>query len=160
MPLVPQEAAPWSVQTPRGSTAPAGTFAHEPFDAARLHAWQAPHPADPQHTPSTQLPLEHSAPVVHAVPFACEPMHRPFVQVPEAPQEPQAAPLGRGLHVPALPDTLHDWQAPQDEELQQTPSTQLPLGHWAAVVQEAPSTPAAQTPLLQVAPDAHAVPFA
>ena len=34
------------------------------------HAWQAPHVAVPQHTPSTQFPLVHSEPAAHAVPPA------------------------------------------------------------------------------------------
>jgi len=34
-----------------------------------------------------------------------------------------------GLHIPAMPATLHDWQLPHTPDEQQTPSTQLPLSH-------------------------------
>ena len=34
-----------------------------------LQVWQVPQAALPQQTPFTQLPLMHSAPAVHAVPF-------------------------------------------------------------------------------------------
>lgn len=36
------------------------------------------------------------------------------------------------LHEPALPGTLHDWHRPQDAELQQTPSTQVPAAQGCA----------------------------
>ena len=37
---------------------------------APVHAWQAPHEAEPQQKPSTQLPLVHSVPAVQVVPLA------------------------------------------------------------------------------------------
>jgi hypothetical protein len=37
-----------------------------------------------------------------------------------------------GLHMPAMPATLHDLQLPQLAAAQQTPSVQLPLSHSAA----------------------------
>jgi hypothetical protein len=33
--------------------------------------WQAPHEADPQQKPPTQLPLEHCVPEAQAVPLLC-----------------------------------------------------------------------------------------
>jgi hypothetical protein len=46
-------------------------LAHEPSDPATLHAWQVPHDALPQHTPSMQLLLEHCFASVQDAPFAC-----------------------------------------------------------------------------------------
>ena len=42
---------------------------HVPTEPARLHAAQVPAHAELQHTPSTQLPLEHSPAREHAVPL-------------------------------------------------------------------------------------------
>jgi hypothetical protein len=54
LPFVPQLGAPLSVQTLFGSAAPAASGAHVPALPATLQAWQDPHAALPQHTPSTQ----------------------------------------------------------------------------------------------------------
>jgi hypothetical protein len=54
LPFVPQLGAPLSVHTPFGSAAPAAIGAHVPALPLTLHAWQDPHAALPQHTPSTQ----------------------------------------------------------------------------------------------------------
>jgi hypothetical protein len=54
--------------TPQAASAvPAATLAQVP-GVARLQAMQVPHLALEQHTPSTQLPLEHSATPPQAVP--------------------------------------------------------------------------------------------
>jgi len=68
LPFWPQLAWPWSAQNVAGAAVPAATGAHVPVPD-RLHALQGPHEAEPQHTPSTQLPLMHWAPAVHTRPF-------------------------------------------------------------------------------------------
>ena len=54
----------------------------------------------------------------------------------------QTTPLAAGLQVPTEPALLQTWQSllepPPQVELQQTPSTQLPLEHWLPVEQLAP----------------------
>jgi hypothetical protein len=60
VPSAPQDAAPWSLQTERGSAAPAGTAAQWPIDEASAQLLQAPVHASAQQTPSTQKPLAHS----------------------------------------------------------------------------------------------------
>jgi hypothetical protein len=59
VPLVPQGGAGW--QPPCGSAAPVGTGVHAPALPVTLHARQVPQLAAEQQTPSTQLPLSHSA---------------------------------------------------------------------------------------------------
>jgi hypothetical protein len=49
-----------ATQRPCGSVAPTATGAQAPAIPATLQAAQVPHDGDPQHTPSTQLPLAHS----------------------------------------------------------------------------------------------------
>jgi hypothetical protein len=56
--------------------------------------------------------------------------------LPTWPQRVSVAPDPIGAHAP-MP-TLHDWQAPQLGEPQQTPSTQLPLLHSAMAEQAIP----------------------
>ena len=51
---------------------------------------------------------------------------------------------------PSDPASLHDWQVPPQDELQQYPSTQFPLVHWLVAVQATPFVFfAVQTPLAQ-----------
>ena len=59
-----------------------------------------------------------------------------------------------GLHMPAMPAALHDWQLPQLAEAQQTPSTQLPLPHSAPPEQSWPRRLRPQDPALQTFPGA------
>ena len=47
-------------------------------------------------------------------------------------------PAGRLAHVPSLPLTPQLWHDGHDVEPQQNPSTQLPVAHWALVMQLAP----------------------
>jgi hypothetical protein len=68
LPSVAHAAAPWSVQNEVGAGVPAGSGVHAPVPAA--HAAHDGQLAEPQHTPSTQLPLMHWVPVVHARPLA------------------------------------------------------------------------------------------
>jgi hypothetical protein len=67
------------------------------------------------------------------------PSHRPLAWVAEG-QDPGQAPLSvsfsrRFQQVPSWVATLHDWHGVLHAELQQYPSTQLPLTHCAALVQ-------------------------
>jgi hypothetical protein len=68
LPFVPQVDAPSSAQNEDGAVVPAATGVHAPVPE-RLHAWQGAQLAEPQHTPSTQLPLMHWPPVVQVRPF-------------------------------------------------------------------------------------------
>jgi hypothetical protein len=58
-------------------------------------------------------------------------------------------PVATGVHVPTLPVRLQASQAPLQAVLQQTPSTQLPLAHWLAEVQEPEPSLGTQVPPLQ-----------
>jgi hypothetical protein len=59
LPIVPQLGAPWSTHAPFGSTAPAIMGEQVPGEPWTLQAWHEGQLAEPQHTPSTQLLLEH-----------------------------------------------------------------------------------------------------
>lgn len=69
VPSVPQEAACWSVQTPRGSAAAAGLGAQVPSEVDSAQLWQAPVQAELQQTPSTQKVEAHSLPAEQGWPF-------------------------------------------------------------------------------------------
>ena len=87
MQVVPTQASPlmqssWAPEQETGQAAPPlQTYGlHEGLPAppsATLtqlpvaQVWQAPHEADPQQKPPTQLPLEHCVPEAQAVPFPC-----------------------------------------------------------------------------------------
>lgn len=92
------------------------------------------------------VPLGHVA-AAHCVPLAyfwqAPAWHFPFVPQLAAPwslhmPEVSALPVGMFVHVPRLPDKAHDWQAPLQAELQQTPCAQKPLWHWVPLEQLAP----------------------
>lgn len=111
-----------------------------------------------QHTPSTQFPVPHWLPTVHAAPSARRAAQVPLVQPFEAAQS--ASPLqwvgqlallpshryGAQLGEPAAP-SARGWQvpppqvsqAPVQPVSQHTPSTQWPLVHCEAPVQACPS---------------------
>ena len=59
LPLVPQLAAPVSLQMPAGSAVPFATLVHAPRLPVRLQDWQAPPQAELQQTPCAQKPLLH-----------------------------------------------------------------------------------------------------
>ena len=59
-----------------------------------------------------------------------------------------------GLHIPAMPVTLQDWQLPHTADEQQTPSTQLPLSHSLAAAHSWPRRFNPQEPALQTWPGA------
>ena len=62
-----------------------------------------------------------------------------------------------GLHIPAMPATLHDWQLPHAADAQQTPSTQLPLSHSLAPAHSWPRRFSPQEPALQTWPGAQSL---
>jgi hypothetical protein len=68
LPFWPQLEAPSSAQNAAGAGVPAATGVQVPLPA-RLHAWQGAQLAEPQQTPSTQLPLMHWPPVAQVRPF-------------------------------------------------------------------------------------------
>jgi hypothetical protein len=68
LPSRPQIAGASVVQPPRGSGAPAGTLAQLPAKPGTLQALHSEQLAEPQQTPSTQLPLSHSSPPEQAAP--------------------------------------------------------------------------------------------
>jgi hypothetical protein len=79
-PVLPH--APFAPHFPFGSTAPLVTGLQVPLPA-RLQAWQVPHMAVVQQTPSRQLPLTHSLPAVlplQVVPLAFFATHAPPAQ--------------------------------------------------------------------------------
>jgi len=65
-------------------------------------------------------------------------------------------PIGTLLHVPTDPAILQALQSPVHDELQQTPSMQLPLMHSPEIVHVVPFEKAAQLPApLHVVAPAH-----
>ena len=68
-PLIPQVVEPVVTQTAAGSSPLAGTGWQVPALPATAQDKQLGQLADPQQTPSTQLPLVHSAPATHASPL-------------------------------------------------------------------------------------------
>ncbi len=88
-PFVPQVVADMATHTPTGSSPSMGTGWQVPALPATAHEKQLGQLADPQQTPSTQLPLVHSAPATHASPLGLdvqEPdrQNNPGVQSPSA----------------------------------------------------------------------------
>jgi hypothetical protein len=77
VPFVPQGGAGW--QPPCGSMPPAGTGVHAPALPVTLQARQVPQLAAEQQTPSTQLPLSHSAAAPQICPRRFFP-HEPLLQ--------------------------------------------------------------------------------
>ena len=112
-----------------------------PTEPALLHAWQVPAHVVLQHTPSTQLPLVHSALMEQALPLPSS-AHAPAPLHVVAPVHSFAGSVFAGTfeHVPTLPATLHAWHVPLQVELQQYPSTQFALRHSVAVAHTSPVT--------------------
>ena len=141
---------------------PAAIGLHVPTLPATLQASHAPSQAVSQHTPSTQLPLEHwpSAPqdspalfFSSQAPLApqknpsahCASAVQPAGQAPESPPHTYAphegvpaVPGGTGVQLPPLPVRLQASHAPSQAALQHTPSTQWLLPHCSARVQDSP----------------------
>lgn len=91
VPLVPQGGAAW--QRPWGSAAPAGTGVQAPALPVTLHDRQVAQLGEEQQTPSTQLPLSHSAAAPQIWPRRFLP-HEPSLQtlpVEQSPSPVQAA---------------------------------------------------------------------
>jgi len=109
------------------------TGAQVPSNPATEHDWQAdPHEAVPQQTPSMQWPDTHWSGEEQILP-------RAFLQAPapshiESPVQASSAAFFTAEHVPTLPVCAQLTQAPSHAVSQQTPSTQKPLAHWAAIV--------------------------
>jgi len=125
--------APLQAVAPTHSLAgslPFAMFEHVPTEPARLHAAHVPAHAVLQHTPSTQLPLTHSAPSEQAAPIAKNP-HAPAPLQLTAPTHSFAGscPFAMLEHVPSEPATLHAWHVPEQAALQQYPSTHEVLRH-------------------------------
>jgi hypothetical protein len=79
-PFVPHEAAPWSLQVPAGSDAPAATFVQVPAVLVEaLHDWQVPLQLVAQQTPCVQSLDLHSSALEQVRPLSLRP-HDPFVQ--------------------------------------------------------------------------------
>jgi hypothetical protein len=68
-PVIPQVVEPVVTQTAAGSSPLAGTGWQVPALPATAQEKQLEQLGDPQQTPSTQLPLVHSAPATHASPL-------------------------------------------------------------------------------------------
>jgi hypothetical protein len=83
VPVVPQVAADCAAHSSSGSL-PTGLDLQVPLVPplfAALQAWQLPAQAVLQQKPSTQWPLEHSAPEPHADPFPLSVPQLPFTQL-------------------------------------------------------------------------------
>jgi hypothetical protein len=117
--------------------------------------WQVPVPLQvragvkvaPAQLAATQtVPLAYNR---HAPP----PSHAPSVPQVDAPLSAHwpsgSAPAGTSVHVPVVPASPHDRQAPVHAVRQQVPCSQKPLAHSAAVVHEAPLVRLPQLPALQ-----------
>jgi hypothetical protein len=69
LPLLPQLAAPWSVQSCAGSGDPVGTLVQVPSEPGSAHDLQAPLHAVPQQIPWAQIADAHSVPPEQEAPF-------------------------------------------------------------------------------------------
>jgi hypothetical protein len=77
VPVLPQTLLLLVGQPPCRSPDPAAMLAQVPGLLARLQAWQVAQLGEPQQTPSTQLPLEHSLPLPQVAPGAFLARHDP-----------------------------------------------------------------------------------
>jgi hypothetical protein len=143
-----------SVPTMTSAHVPSDTFVFTP-----MHAWQRPSHATLQQTPSVQMPLEHSASIVHAKPFGKTAHAWTALQVVAPGHSASGSVLvAIGPHVPFVPEPFlaveHAWQVPLQALLQQTPSTQFPLVHSALIEHAAPFVKSKhdEPPLHDVAP--------
>jgi len=73
LPLVPQLAAPWSLQPPAGSGIPVGTSVQRPSDPATAHERHDPVQAVAQQIPCAQVAERHSALVEQEAPLGLRP---------------------------------------------------------------------------------------
>ena len=78
VPSVPQVDAVIARQLARGSAPPFGTGWQLPAFPATAHDEQAEQLSAPQHTCSTQWPLMHWVPSLHALPLGVRFVHDPF----------------------------------------------------------------------------------
>jgi len=73
LPLVPQEAAPWSLHIPAGSALPVGTLVQVPSVPESAQDWQGPAQVLSQQYPCAQIPLLHAALVAQVAPLLAGP---------------------------------------------------------------------------------------
>jgi len=73
LPLVPQLAAPWSLQPPAGSGVPVGTAVQRPSDPASAHERHDPVQAVAQQIPCAQVAERHSVLVEQEAPVGLRP---------------------------------------------------------------------------------------
>ena len=113
-----------SLHLPLGSGAPAATLVQVPCMPGIAQDLQMPVQALLQQTPSTQLPLEQSAPLPHLPPFS------------RLPQEPalQTVPPAHWVSLPQVPRQLLPLQPLKGAQLRVPDAGQVPLLHLAAIV--------------------------
>jgi len=127
------------LQTPGHSlsgSVPLVTLAQVPLAMpvlAMLQAWHRLAHVVLQQTESTQLPLWHSEPTAHGVPFGATQEPEPLQTAAPGHSASGSVPLATFPQVPSAPlpflAALHARHVPVHELLQQTPSTQKPLWH-------------------------------
>ena len=76
-PVVPQPIIPCGTHVRDGSIVPAPTCVHVPSAPATAQLWHCGHDAEPQQTPSTQLPLVHSSPTPQVLPVSFSTLAKP-----------------------------------------------------------------------------------
>ena len=122
-------------QPPCGSIAPTGTGWQLPAAPETLHDVQVPHAADEQQTPSTQLPLSHSAGAAQIWPRRFLP-HDPLLQtIPETQSlsTPQAARQVVPLQVYGAQDCIvADLHVPAPSQLRASVAVVVPVGQTGA----------------------------
>jgi hypothetical protein len=133
---LPSQATSAPVHVP--SSWPEGTLEQMPTFPATLQAWHGVLQAVLQQTPSTQLSVTQSAEAAQLWPLIFLQTPKPSQALLAVEQRPSLFPAGTGEQVP-LPERLHAWQSGHIAVAQQTPSTQLPLIHWPALVHAWPS---------------------
>jgi hypothetical protein len=127
-----------AAQRPWGSTCEGGTSLQAPSRLETLQAWQVPHAAAPQQTPSTQkLPDRHSSLVAHAWPRRFLSPQR-FVLTSQMLGEAQS-PSPTHVVLQATPlhangaqgSVLAAWHAPAPSQVRARISIVVPVGHEA-----------------------------
>jgi hypothetical protein len=133
VPLKPQGGA--GTQPPCGSMPPAATGAQLPASPTTLHDVQVPQLGVEQQTPSTQLPLSHSADAPQIWPRRFFP-HDPLVQTIPATQSastPQAARHAVPLQVYGAHDCVAaGLQAPAPSQVRASVAVVVPIGQLGA----------------------------
>jgi len=111
---------------------PEATGVHRPARPGTLHDWQVPHTVDEQQTPSTQLPLSHSAPAVHSWPRRFLPQEPAMQMLPavQSASAPQAALQVAPLHMYDPHDSIMAGrQIPLPSQVRASVAVDVPSGH-------------------------------